>query len=285
MIYLKNFEFACAEAEEAFLNGIRRTCYDTFYPFGVLGEKEIGKVEFEPLTIFYGGNGSGKTTAINIIAELLGAKRESLFNCSDFYGDYLNLCDFEIAKKPEEVSVITSDDVFDFMLNIRSLNDGIDMRRSQLFDEYMDKKHSEFRLKSLEDYEELKKVVDARRLTQSKFVRKNLAKNVSEHSNGESAYIYFTNKIKENGLYLLDEPENSLSPENQIELSKFIENSIRFFGCQIIMATHSPFMLALKGARIYDLDETPVMTKQWTKLKNVRTYFNFFMNHRKEFER
>mgnify|MGYP006990124335 CR=1 FL=1 len=36
--------------------------------------------------------------------------------------------------------------------------------------------------------------------------------NVREHSNGESAFLYFTDKIKENGLYLLDEPENSLSP-------------------------------------------------------------------------
>ena len=37
-----------------------------------------------------------------------------------------------------------------------------------------------------------------------------------EHSNGESAIKYFTEKIGEGGLYLLDEPENSLSPEKQL---------------------------------------------------------------------
>ena len=45
-------------------------------------------------------------------------------------------------------------------------------------------------------------------------MREYLPENIREHSNGESAFLYFTEKIQENGLYLLDEPENSLSPEN-----------------------------------------------------------------------
>ena len=107
--------------------------------------------------------------------------------------------------------------------------------------------------------------------------------NVREHSNGESAFLYFTNKIKDNGLYLLDEPENSLSPEKQQELAAFLENSARFFGCQLIIATHSPFLLAMKGAKIYDLDEDPVDVKRWTELTNVRAYYEFFKKHEKEF--
>ena len=73
-------------------------------------------------------------------------------------------------------------------------------------------------MKSLDDYEQLKKVTMARNSTQSKYIRKNLMDNVREHSNGESAFIYFADKIKENALYLLDEPENSLSPARQQEL-------------------------------------------------------------------
>ena len=107
--------------------------------------------------------------------------------------------------------------------------------------------------------------------------------NVREYSNGESAFLYFTEKIEENGLYLLDEPENSLSPERQIELVEFIEDSVRFFGCQFIISTHSPFLLAMNGAKIYDLDENPVNVKRWTELKNVRTYYEFFKKHEKEF--
>ena len=107
--------------------------------------------------------------------------------------------------------------------------------------------------------------------------------NVREYSNGENAFRYFISKIEENGLYILDEPENSLSPKRQIELVKFIEEHARYLGCQFIIATHSPFILSLKGAKIYDLDENPVDIKRWTDLDNVRQYYNFFKNHENEF--
>lgn len=139
-------------------------------------------------------------------------------------------------------------------------------------------------MKSLADYEQLKKVNMARSKTQSKYIRNNLMDNVREHSNGESAFIYFADKIKESGLYLLDEPENSLSPERQQELLQFIEDSARFFGCQFVIATHSPFLLSLKGAKIYDLDENPVDVKKWTELENVRVYYEFFKKHEREFD-
>jgi len=108
--------------------------------------------------------------------------------------------------------------------------------------------------------------------------------NVREHSNGESASLYFSDKIKENALYLLDEPENSLSPMRQLELVTFLEESVRFFGCQFIMSTHSPFLLAMKGAKIYDMDEEPVDVKRWTDLSNVRVYHEFFQKHAGEFD-
>ena len=47
-------------------------------------------------------------------------------------------------------------------------------------------------------------------------------------SNGESAMKYFVDHISENALYLLDEPENSLSIALQQELCKYIEDSARF---------------------------------------------------------
>lgn len=225
MIYIDSFRFPGVEAEEQYVNYIERNCYSSFYPFGVFANNQLSSLSFSEITILYGNNGSGKSTALNIMAEKLKAKRDSLFNRSSFFGKYLAMC----------------------------------------------------------DYEELKKVVAARSKTQSRYVREAIGSNVITHSNGESALQYFSEKIKDNGLYLLDEPENSLSPERQIELLEFIQNSARFFGCQFIIATHSPFLLALKGARIYDLDECPVDIKRWTELDGVRTYFDFFEKHREEF--
>lgn len=284
-MYLSNFQFADELKEELFLNDIKRTCYNSFYPFGVLSMHHLHRLDFEPVTILYGGNGSGKSTALNVICEKLGLHRDTLYNRSSFYEDYLQMCEYEIEHQiPEQSCMITSDDVFDFMLNLRCINEGIDTKREELFNDYLEVKYSKFTMKSLDDYERLKKVNLARSKTQSEYIRRNLMKNVREHSNGESAFLYFNDKIKENALYLLDEPENSLSSEKQIELQRFLVDSARFYGCQFIIATHSPFLLAMKGAKIYDLDEDPADVKKWTELGNVRAYYEFFREHRSEFE-
>lgn len=284
MLYLKYFTFPGADLEFNFFMEIKRTCYDSFYPFQVLSKNGFEKIDFEPVTIVYGGNGSGKSTALNVIAQKAGICRDSVYNKSNFYPDYLNLCTMDSdADLPENSRIITSDDVFDYMLNIRNLNEGIDQKRDELFAEYLDVKYSRFQMKSLAEYDQLKKVNHARSKTQSRFVRSELMDNVREYSNGESAYLYFTEKIGENGLYLLDEPENSLSPKLQTELMGFIEDSVRFFGCQFVISTHSPFLLSLRGAKIYDLDEKPVTIKPWTELENVRTYFDFFKKHERDF--
>lgn len=284
MVYLNFFKFPNEEMEFDFFIEIKRTCYDSFYPFKILSRHGLERIDFEPVTILYGGNGSGKSTALNVIAEKTGISRDSIYNKSNFYPDYINMCEMYLETDiPENSRIITSDDVFDYMLNIRNLNEGIDQKREKLFEEYLDAKYSNFQMKSIEDYEQLKKVNVARSKTQSRFVRNELMDNVREYSNGESAFRYFIEKIGENGLYILDEPENSLSPKRQIELMKFIEDSARFLGCQFIISTHSPFLLAMRGAKIYDLDEDPVDVKKWTKLENVRTYYDFFKTHENEF--
>ena len=283
MIYLRNFSFPSEDREYNFILDEKRTCFDTFYPFKILSKNDFTEIDFEPVTILYGGNGSGKSTALNVIAEKIEASRDTIFNKSNFFKDYVDMCDMDEVKVAEIKRIITSDDVFDYILNLRNLNEGIDNKRENLFGDYLDAKYSGFKMKSLEDYEELKKVNSARAGTMSKFIRKNLMSNVRLYSNGESAYRYFIEKITENGLYILDEPENSLSPKRQIELMSFIEDSARFFGCQFIISTHSPFLLAIKGAKIYDLDESPVSVKPWTSLENVRTYYEFFKHHDSEF--
>ncbi|MCQ2542452.1 MAG: AAA family ATPase [Lachnospiraceae bacterium] len=276
--------FPSQDQEETFRFGIRRTCYDSWYPFGILTKHGLRQLDFEPVTILYGGNGSGKSTALNVICEKLGLDRDTLFNRSNFYEDYLKYCSFESALDIPRISrIITSDDVFDFMLNLRCINNGIDQKREESLVDYLEGRYAKFQMKSLDDYEKLKKVTLARSKTQSQYIRETMMGNVREHSNGESAFIYFEEKIKENALYLLDEPENSLSPERQLELLQFIEESARFYGCQFIIATHSPFLLSMRSAKIYDLDENPVDVKRWTELGNVRAYYEFFKKHDGEF--
>lgn len=284
MIYLEYFVFPDSDKEFNFFLNQKRTCYNSYYPFQILSRHNFLRIDFEPITILYGGNGTGKTTALNVIAEKLQLARDSKFNKSNFFEDYLKLCNYQLTLPlPENSRVITSDDVFDYMLTVRDINEGIDLKKEALFEDYLDAKYAKFQVRSLEDYETLKKITKARRLTQSKFVRSELMDNIRECSNGESAFIYFSEKITENGLFLLDEPENSLSPAKQRELVKYIEDSARFFGCQFIISTHSPFVLSMRGAKIYDLDAEPVDIKTWTELENVKEYYHFFKEHEKEF--
>ena len=155
-----------------------------------------------------------------------------------------------------------------------------DQERAVLFDKWLRDRYEPYQLQSLDDYEEFKRRSDAKTKSQSQFVRERLMRNVTERSNGESALLYFTDSIRENALYLLDEPENSLSAARQQELRAFLEQSARFFGCQFIIATHSPLLLSLEGAKIYDLDENPVEVRDWWNLESVRLYQQFFEEHR-----
>ena len=95
---------------------------------------------------------------------------------------------------------------------------------------------------------------------------------------------YFLERIEDDAVYLLDEPENSLSIEFQIELAEYISATARVGRSQFIIATHSPVFLAMKEAKIYNLDSYPASVCNWTDLPNVRKYFDFFMEHKDEFK-
>lgn len=291
-MYVDSFTLPSQSWEDHYQNPkanveMRRTCYTSYYPFGIFPEKQLTELHFAPVTFLYGGNGSGKTTLLNLIAERLCIRRGTYFNRSNFFADYVAQCSYEAPKFLAPIAdasrMITSDDVFDYLLDLRCLNEQVDARREDLLAQYVEEKYASFRMSSLEDYEKLKRSNEAKRWTGSKYVKKHVMQNVREQSNGESAFGFFTEHIRENALYLLDEPENSLAADLQLDLCQFIADAARFYHCQFIIATHSPFLLAMPHCRIYDLDTVPVTVKPWTALRHVRTYFDFFEQHRQEF--
>ncbi len=267
MIYLSEFYFPSQNSEANYLAESPRakmTCYDSFYPFGLFAGRGLKALDLADVTILYGGNGSGKTTALNVMADALRLQRGAQYNRSDFFPDYVSLCQFHTLHAiPAGSLILTSDDVFDYMLDVRAINDNIDTRRGSLFDEYTEARTAKFQMHSMEDYDRLKQVSAARRYSKSQVARKTLSPNIRTHSNGESAFLMFQEKLRGDALYLLDEPENSLSAARQIALADFLADSARFYGCQFVLATHSPFLLAIPGARIYDLDSTRVQTRRF----------------------
>ena len=279
-IYLKNFELPSMQKEESVEH---LKC--KVYPFGIFPFKELRSIKFADITMFYGGNGSGKSTLLNLIAERLNLPRETPFNYSERFNEYVTkMCSHEVSEDddgykmdiPKGSKIITSDDIFNHVINLRYDNIKIDKKKEAVKNTFMDAKFGSVKFDSLDKYEAIKLQNDARSKTLTKFVRERAGTNIKLNSNGESALSYFDKQFESGKLYLLDEPENSLSPIYQIQLIKLILECCHYCDCQFIIATHSPFLLSMDGAKIYDLDSTPVKVKNWYELENVRIYYDFF---------
>ena len=78
-------------------------------------------------------------------------------------------------------------------------------------------------------------------------------RSLHERSHGEAFLDLAIHRFRENGLYLLDEPEAALSVRGCLALLRRIEELVER-GSQFIIATHSPVLLAAPGARILQLD-------------------------------
>ena len=280
MKFLEKFTLLSDESSEGLILSGLKNIYNSYYPFKIFSYKE-----FDDITIFYGNNGSGKTTLLNIIGKKVHASRKNSINKGELFDIYINHCDYKLKHDSElkEIKIISSDDVFDYLLDIRAINSKVNRKKDILSEEYLDDTKYEFK-DIINDYELLKKKVEKSKMSMSKYIRTNLTNNnIIEMSNGESALNYWQNEITDNSIYLLDEPENSLSAENQLKLKKYIEESARFYNCQFIISTHSPFLLGLEGAKIYDLDEMPVSVKKWEELDNVKVYYSFFKENKDKF--
>ena len=91
--------------------------------------------------------------------------------------------------------------MFDFVLNKRIINSGIDSRREQLIAEYLELKKQDngrFRYHGNDDLEKLEKLVAMRNNTLSMYVKKNVGLNIRENSNCEIAIPYYIDNITEN---------------------------------------------------------------------------------------
>jgi len=267
---------------------------DNVYPCRVFPQKELSEIWLKPITILYGGNGSGKSTLLNLMAAKLGLGRISPHNTGEVFDLYVQACDYALGEDddgerytlPEGSEIVTSDDVFDYMLTMRTNNDAITDGKEEAKAAYAKLKYGEsVRLRGMEDYEALRMQVHARSrsVSRRRFIRETAGSETALQSNGETALSYFNRRLCSDTFYCLDEPENSMSPRMQMKLAELLEDLARHCGCQLVIATHSPFLLAMEGARIYDLDAQPAQIANWWELENTRTYYDFFRRHSDKF--
>lgn len=241
------------------------------YPYDVLVPKNLHRIKLEPITIFYGSNGSGKSTLLNIMARKLGVDMQDKGNDGEFLQYVIDECNFcfnplwTSSSLPMESRFIRSEEVMHSIVKYRKRNEAIKQHiketRPDLFEQFF-----------LSTPKSDKKYV----WDDDKWIFSAVSAFNDGRSNGEKAFEYFQDNINVDSLTLLDEPENSLAPRLQKQLADMIVNYIRFFNCQFIIATHSPFILSIPGARIYNLDKHPSVVCRWTELENIQAYIELF---------
>ena len=182
MVFLKDFKLL-NDIDEYNMLREKMNIYNSMYPFQIFPMKEFERIEFEPITIFYGGNGSGKTTLLNIIADSLNSSRRSNERRGDLFDKYVRYCrsqcEFYNSFECKSIKYISSDDVFDYLLDIRAINSGVNRRKEDLVHEYVENRYSstERYNTNLNQYDDIKNKLDSYRMTASKYVRTRLRNN------------------------------------------------------------------------------------------------------------
>ncbi len=95
------------------------------------------------------------------------------------------------------------------------------------------------------------------------------------HSHGEGFLRFFEERCQRQGIFIFDEPESALSPARQIEFLKLMRRMDDIGHCQIIMATHSPMLMAYPGATLLRLTKyglEPVTLKDTDHYKVMREF-------------
>lgn len=275
MLYIENFQFPNEE---------RRV-----YPYNLLIQKGLEHIEFAPITILYGNNGSGKSTILNMIAERLAIRDMTLGNTNEYFSSCVRKCTYTLGGEgvPDDSMMIRSEDIMHYIANIRKRNADIDKVVQGWLEKGVDKKKRgtlEAEMMVRRQFESLYDASGGNSSFHAVMVNK-LTEKIDEESNGETAISYFKDRLFADNLYLLDEPENSMAPAFQQELANFICLLAYRLNCQFVIASHSPFMLSMQGARIYDLDHNPVWQREWYELENMKAYYQLFQRYGKWFEK
>jgi predicted ATPase len=96
------------------------------------------------------------------------------------------------------------------------------------------------------------------------------------HSHGEGFLRFFNERCQRQGIYIFDEPESALSPARQIEFLKLLRLMDRSGHCQVIMATHSPVLMAYPTATLLRLTKyglEPTTVRDTDHFKTLREFF------------
>lgn len=99
-------------------------------------------------------------------------------------------------------------------------------------------------------------------------------RSLHEQSHGESFLSLVLNRFGPNGLYVMDEPEAAMSPQGCLALLRAIHD-LAAHGCQFIIATHSPLLVAYPDADVLELGEDGIERIPFRETKHFQLFRSF----------
>jgi predicted ATPase len=240
------------------------------FPFDIPAVQFAKDIELnKAVTIFVGDNGCGKSSLLESIAYKLnfpliggGIKHHerSGFEASESIEPFL-----EIVWKKETYKgfFFRAEDFSDFVNSVENENKKIALDLIELKGQVDDS------------------IID--RLSESmnynlREMRKNYGGNMQAYSHGEAFLKILQTRIGDKGVFLLDEPEAALSPLKQLSLISLIMEIVKMKNAQFIIATHSPILMGIPGATIYEIQENGMTEVAYNETDHYRITKTFLDN-------
>ena len=246
----------------------------TEYPFNIPSLNNIKELDLSnKVTIFVGDNGSGKSTLLKAIAYYNNSINVSGKDINSSYykeiRELSNKMKMIYSFKTRSGFFFSGEEFITYINNIKKMKQDLKDDLKRIDEEYKDKStfaKNQARMAPAGQLYELENAFD---------------RDLKEKSHGEGFLDFFKARMHRQGIYLLDEPETPLSAINQYQLVVLITDLVKE-GSQVIIATHSPIIMAIKDAVIYQFEEKGINQVNYEDIEHVN-FMKHFLNNKENY--
>lgn len=211
------------------------------FPFDIPAFQGLRRLEFHPaITFFIGENGSGKSTMLEALAVKSGFSAEGGWK----------------RRATEDVAASSGLDRHLRLARSAYPSDGWFLRAESFYNV----------------------ATELEQLDQQEFCRHDFraygGKGLHAQSHGEAFLSLLNHRLVGHGLYFFDEPEAALSPQRQLAVLTLLHRLIRNHS-QLVIATHSPILLAYPHASICEFSENGIQPIAYEETEHFRVTRDF----------